>query len=160
MAHPLGLAIAALGLAFGAGALFIGGWGSGAVGPRAVPLLGAAVLLLSGLAIAFSRSDAAPAEVLGAGSAWDERERGDGRRVAWLLALAVLYVLAIDRVGYLAATGLAAPAFFAVFGLRRPTTLVAVAVLLPLALHVVFFRLLGVFPPVGAWFDVLDVVPL
>ena len=157
MSRLHGLAVAALGAAFAAAALFIGG-ADGAAGPRAVPLLAAATLVAAGAALAFGRSGTASSIV-----STEEAgvvDGGDGRRAAMLLALAVLYVLAIERVGYLAATALAAPAAFALFGVRRPATLLAVAVVVPLALHALFFRLLGVFPPLGAWFDVLDVVPL
>ncbi|MBM2576283.1 tripartite tricarboxylate transporter TctB family protein [Jannaschia sp. Os4] len=145
--RPVGLALVAAGVAGGLAALSIGGWTGGEWGPRTVPLLAAATLALAGVAIAASPAARPP------------RAAGEAR-VVLLLALAVLYVLGIDRIGYLLATGLAAPAAFALFGVRKPLRLVATAVAVPLALHLAFFRLLGVFPPLGSWFDLLDWVPL
>ena len=180
----LGLALAALGLGAAVAALSIGGWGADAWGPRTVPLLAALALLLSGLAVARVRpappspspsptAARPPRAVVGeppaadgpdgaAGTMTGERgnERGNERGVALLLGLAVLYVLGIDRVGYLVATALAAPAAFALFGVRRPLPLLAAAVVVPLALYLAFFRVLGVFPPLGAWFDLTDHLPL
>ncbi|MGR3539817.1 MAG: tripartite tricarboxylate transporter TctB family protein [Hasllibacter sp.] len=143
--RPLGLALIGAGLLAGGAALTIGG--PGEWGPRVVPLLAAATLALSGAAVA--------------ASARPPRAGADGTgRAVLLLGLAVLYVPAIDRVGYLVATALAAPAAFALFGVRGPARLALAATLVPLALHLAFFRLLGVFPPLGAWFDLLDRIPL
>ena len=148
--RTLGLALTSLGALAGAAALAIGdGWG-----PRTVPLLAAATMAAAGVAL--MRAPAAPAPARTPA----DPDAPPGRPVAWLMALAVLYVLGIDRVGYLAATALAAPATFALFGMRRPLPLLAAATVVPLALHLVFFRVLGVFPPLGAWFDLLDWVPL
>ena len=168
----LGIALVALGLAAGAAALGIGGWGEGAWGPRTVPLLAATTLAAAGVAVATASTRRGstrhgttahpPAAVEGEapdGASPDSPSAAPAAALR-LLGLAVLYVLAIDRVGYLLATALAAPAAFWLFGARRPVTLLLVATVLPLALHVAFFRLLGVFPPFGQWFDLLDVVPL
>lgn len=170
-ARPLGLAIALVGLASAVAVLSIGGWGSGAWGPRTVPLLASLLLVLCGVADALSppRLPVAGGGVVRAnegdppGTAHDGSRDGSlagDWRVAALLGLAVLYVLAIDRIGYLAATALISPCGFALFGVRRPLTLLAAALVVPLVLHVIFFRLLGVFPPFGRWFDLLDIVPL
>ena len=155
-ARPLGLALAALGVGACVAALSIGGWGADAWGPRTVPLLAALTLVAAGTAIAFPSAAAPPGAAEGKAPSHDP----GGVRVAMLLGLAVLYVLAIDRVGYLVATTLAAPTAFALFGVRRPAVLVAAALLVPLALHLVFFRVLGVFPPLGRWFDLVDHLPL
>lgn len=167
-ARPLGLAIALVGLASAVAVLSIGGWGSGAWGPRTVPLLASLLLVLCGAADALlsprlspTSEGTAPAnEGDPVGTARDDRSANDDWCAAALLGLAVLYVLSIDRIGYLAATALASPCGFALFGVRRPLALLAATLIVPLALHVAFFRLLGVFPPFGRWFDVLDVVPL
>ena len=157
----LGLSLVALGFAAGAAALTIGGWGEGAWGPRTVPLLAAATLALAGVAVALAPSTVEPPRAVEGVVAPSSSPKDEGEaRVALLLGLAVLYVLAIDRVGYIAATALASPVVFRLFGARRPLTLVLAAIVLPLALHVAFFRLLGVFPPLGSWFDLLDHVPL
>ena len=158
--HALGVALALLGLAAAGAALSIGGWGEGNWGPRTVPLLAAATLVAAGLATARAPSIARPPLAVEGEPVPPRGGAADEATVAWLLALAVGYVLLIDRVGYLVATALVAPAAFWLFGARRPLVLLAASTLVPLALHVVFFRLLGVFPPLGAWFDALDHVPL
>ena len=157
--RPVGLAIAAVGLATGTAALSIGGWGGGAWGPRTVPLLASLTMIAAGSAIAFSARRARPSGVAGADPRPNASSSGD-LRVAWYLGLAVVYVLAIDRVGYLLATALATPPAFSLFGVRRPLALVLSALIVPLALHLAFFRVLGVFPPLGRWFDLLDHLPL
>lgn len=147
--RPLGLALIAVGGAAGVAAFAIGG-GDGAWGPRIVPLLAAVTIAAAGLALV------RPAPPTGAGEG-----AGDPTApVILLLGVAILYVIAIDCVGYLVATALAAPAAFALFGMRRPLLLLSAAIAVPLVLHAVFFRLLGVFPPLGRWFDLLDHLPL
>ena len=147
-ARVVGLALATAGLATAGLSLGLGSGMGDAWGPRMVPLLAASALTAAGLADAAWPHPAVVPDAAGAG------------RVALLLGLAVLYVAAIDRVGYLLSTALAAPAALTLFGQRRIPVLVAAAIGLPVALHLVFFRLLGVFPPWGVWFDLLDVVPL
>ena len=161
--RPLGLVLVAIGLLSGGAALSIGGWGEGAWGPRTVPLLAALALVLSGASVTLSPSADSSRPVEGepplAGT--PDRAPASGEwRVPALLALAVLYVLGVDRAGYLVATAFAAPATFWLFEARRPLALVLAALLVPLALHLAFFRVLGVFPPLGRWFDLLDHVPL
>lgn len=174
--RPVGVATVAAGLAAALGALAIGGWGGDDWGARTVPLIAALTLVTSGVAIlaparsspARSFPPARPAvSSVGAPAGSPPVPAGDADAddapafaPAMLLALGILYVLAIDRIGYLASTALVAPLAFVLFGERRPLVLALAATLVPLALHVVFFRLLGVFPPFGRWFDVLDVVPL
>ena len=160
--RPLGLALIAAGLAAGGAALAIGGWGASAWGPRTVPLAAAATLAAAGAAVAvgpFRPAAHPPTAVEGEAPDGASPASGDGATL-WLLALGVLYALLIERIGYLAATALAAPGAFWLFGARRPLPLLLAATLAPLALHATFFRLLGVFPPLGAWFDALDHLPL
>ncbi len=75
-----------------------------------------------------------------------------------LLFLSVAYVWTISVFGYLIATAIAAPAALWLFGIRNPVGLGAAAVLCPAIYHLIFFQLLGVFPPLGRWFDLLDVI--
>ena len=159
-----GLALAALGLAACLGALAIGeGWGAESWGPRTVPLLAGAALLAAGLADAASGAapGAASEAASGARAPVDRDAASDGNpRLVWaLLGTFVLYALLMARTGYVVSTAAASVAAFALFGARRPAVLVAVGVLCPLGLHLVFFSLLGAFPPRGTWFDVLDWLP-
>ena len=153
MARTVGLGLAALGAAAGIAALGIGsGWGAGSWGPRAVPLLAAGALVLAGLA---ESRTAGPAPAAG-----PVQGSGDERPAWALLVIAVLHVILLGRMGFLISTMLAAPTVFWLFGVRGFMRLLAAAILLPLALHAVFFRFLGVFPPRGSWFDLLDLLPL
>ena len=142
-----------LGLAAAASAMAIdldpsGGWGA-----RLFPLIGSAAILAAGLAeLAAAGRIPAPAS--------SDHAPSDLRAVAAMVALALAYVWIMGHLGYLISTALAAPLALALFGIRRPAALLAGAVLAPLAYHLVFFRALGVFPPMGDWFDLLDVVAL
>ena len=74
------------------------------------------------------------------------------------MALGVAYILLISKLGYLIATALIAPAILWLFGIRNPVGLLAAAILCPAVYHFIFFVLLGVFPPYGEWFDLLDLL--
>ncbi|WP_343035274.1 tripartite tricarboxylate transporter TctB family protein [Parasulfitobacter algicola] len=78
--------------------------------------------------------------------------------IAALLLLSLAYVWVMAKFGYLISTGLAAPLALWIFGVRSKTGLAAAAVLCPAVYHMIFFKLLGVFPPLGRWFDLLDVL--
>lgn len=75
-----------------------------------------------------------------------------------LLALAIAYAWLITKFGYLIASGLVAPAALFLFGIRSPLGLIAAMVICPTVYHLTFFELLGVFPPFGEWFDLLDII--
>lgn len=75
-----------------------------------------------------------------------------------VLALAIAYAWLITKFGYLIATGLVAPAALFLFGIRSPLGLIAAMVICPAVYQLTFFELLGVFPPFGEWFDLLDVI--
>ena len=78
--------------------------------------------------------------------------------VGGLSFLSFAYWWAIGAVGYLLATAMAAPLALAAFDVRRPLVLGLAALLCPLVYHLVFFEALGVFPPYGAYFDLLDLL--
>ena len=80
-------------------------------------------------------------------------------QVLLMVVLSLLYVWMIARFGYLLSTSAAAVAALMVFGIRKPLGLVVAAILCPIVYHVIFFELLGVFPPFGLWFDLLDWLP-
>ena len=115
-------------------------------GARLFPLAGSLALILLGVA---ELRNAPGAGVV---------ERRHVPAIAALVVLSVGYVWAISAVGYLIATAVAAPMALVIFGVRRPLGLTVAAVLCPMAYHVVFFEILGVFPPLGRYFDLLDVI--
>ncbi|WP_299599440.1 tripartite tricarboxylate transporter TctB family protein [uncultured Tateyamaria sp.] len=115
-------------------------------GARFFPLAGSIALILLGLA-----------ELRNApGTHTTERKHLPA--IAALLMLSVAYVWVISGFGYLIATALAAPAALWIFGIRSAAGLGLAALLCPAAYHLVFFKLLGVFPPLGRYFDLLDVI--
>lgn len=75
-----------------------------------------------------------------------------------LIALSVGYTLGVTWFGYLVATAVAAPVAFYLFGIRSKAGLLCAFFLCPVIFHLVFFYGLGVFPPYGLWFDLLDVI--
>jgi len=122
---------------------------NGDTGARTFPFLAAGALLVLG-ALEARKGINAPGQQL----AFPERAPA----VLGTIAIGIFYVLLITKLGYLIATAVAAPLILMVFGLRNPLGLLAAAVLCPAVYHLIFFELLGVFPPYGEWFDLLDVL--
>ncbi|WP_282609119.1 tripartite tricarboxylate transporter TctB family protein [Pelagibius sp. Alg239-R121] len=79
-------------------------------------------------------------------------------QVIGLFLLAVIYQQSLQWFGYLLPTALVAPVALYAFGVRSWIGLALSAVLCPLIFHIVFFELLGVFPPFGEVFDLLDAI--
>jgi putative tricarboxylic transport membrane protein len=75
-----------------------------------------------------------------------------------MLLLSLAYVWLMAKLGYLISTALAAPMAMWIYGIRNPLGLIVAAILSPLIYHLIFFVGLGVFPPLGEWFDLLDVI--
>ena len=121
----------------------------GGIGPRVFPMAGS--LLMAGLGllqIAGAWKSAASGTILGK----------DLLPAAALAGLSVIYVIGITQVGYLLSTMAAAPAVLFLFGIRSPAGLILAAVMCPAVYHLIFFVGLGVFPPYGLQFDLLDVI--
>ncbi len=116
----------------------------GGQGARIFPLISAAVLVLLGTLETLTTYRPATT----APSGWV--------RVLLLFLLALSYVVSIGLIGYLAATAIAAPLIFLLFGRDHPLELFAAALFCPIVYHLVFFVGLGVFPPYGIWFDLQD----
>ena len=113
---------------------------------RSFPLISAATLiLLGGLLLRPSADEEAPATSIPRGP-------------FYLLALVIIYLWLIGKFGYLISTAAIAPVTLWLFGIRNPTTLAVAAIAIPAAYHVLFFEVLGVFPPYGEWFDLFDVI--
>ncbi|WP_245912859.1 tripartite tricarboxylate transporter TctB family protein [Litoreibacter ponti] len=115
-------------------------------GARFFPLAGSISLILLGIAELYGARPSQPSD------------RKHLPAILALLLLSVAYVWSISAVGYLFSTALAAPLVLYIFGVRNRIGLCAAAVLCPAIYHAVFFVALGVFPPFGRWFDLLDVL--
>jgi hypothetical protein len=75
------------------------------------------------------------------------------RDVVILFVIAVIYQQSFNWFGYLLPTAIVAPLALYLFGVRSPKGLMLAAVLCPLMFHLIFFKLLGVYPPYGEIFD-------
>jgi hypothetical protein len=87
------------------------------------------------------------------------KEKTDNRllmQIAAALALSLFYVWIISKLGYLISTAIVAPSILLLFGIRNPLGLLIAAIVCPAVYHALFFMGLGVFPPYGEWFDLLD----
>ena len=140
----VGGVVLSLGLAAALSALAIPLGPDGDWGARLFPLLASGALILAGL------------NELRPGPREASKGDGDSAKVIALAALGVLYIWMISQIGYLAASPPVVAAALYLFGIRRRITLIISAIVVPLALHVFFFRLLGAFPPLGDRFDILD----
>jgi hypothetical protein len=89
----------------------------------------------------------------------DSMTTGPGRpwlRVLALIILAILYHQAIFNFGYELSTAAVGPIVLWTFGVRNKWGLALSVILYPVIFHLLFFKLLGVFPPFGNIFDLLD----
>lgn len=75
-----------------------------------------------------------------------------------LAVLAFVYYGGLVLFGYVLPTLVVAPAVFAAFGMRGFGKLLAAAIVCPLLLYLLFFVVLGVYPPRGEWFDMMDII--
>lgn len=149
--HQTGPAIAmlAMGVVAVAASFWIPLDYDGSMGARIFPLMSAGVLILLGGLLLWPVKADERAEVSPAGIPVGP---------LMLLALIVLYLWLIGKLGYLISTGFVTPVALWLFGIRRPAGLLFAAVAAPLTFHLIFFEALGVFPPYGAWFDLLDLI--
>lgn len=90
----------------------------------------------------------------------DETEQANDNsatlHVISLFAVALVYQQSIRWFGYVLPTVVVAPVALSLFGVRNIIGLALSVVLCPLVFHIIFFELLGVFPPYGEVFDLLD----
>lgn len=80
------------------------------------------------------------------------------KTVIAVAVLAFVYQYAMVAFGYLLPTALIAPVMLYIFGIRSVVGLAVSMVLCPLVFHLLFFELLGVFPPYGSVFEPLDLI--
>lgn len=121
-----------------------GGWGA-----RIFPLVGSGSLLLLGAIELFKGMKGELASAV---------EKFNLPAVLGMLALALSYVWVMNRFGYLLSTGVAAPIALWLFGVRSRVGLLVAAIVCPALYHLIFFEGLGVYPPLGRWFDLIDVI--
>lgn len=102
--------------------------------------------------------------LLGAGRAasfeGDDARQGTGSvlYILGLFVIALLYQQFIRWFGYVLPTAIVAPVVLYIFGVRSWVGLAVSVVVCPLIYHIIFFELLGVFPPYGEVFDLLDAI--
>ena len=83
---------------------------------------------------------------------------GGALHVVVLFVVALLYQQSLRWFGYILPTAIAAPVVLSMFGVRSPTGLALSVVLCPLAFYLIFFVALGVFPPYGEVFDLMQAI--
>ncbi|WP_298849198.1 tripartite tricarboxylate transporter TctB family protein [uncultured Ruegeria sp.] len=91
-----------------------------------------------------------------AGEAQSEPDNGATLEIVGLFIIALIYQQSFRWFGYLVPTAIVAPLILYIFGVRSRIGLALSVVLCPLVFHVIFFVLLGVFPPYGEVFDLLN----
>ena len=149
-AYAEGLVLAAISL----GAIW-GAWQVPAASPgdtwagivpfaASVALLGLSILLLA----AASRQSA--------GVAQTTSDNGATLQIVGLFVIALIYQQSFRWFGYLVPTAIVAPVVLYIFGVRSWIGLAISVVVCPLVFHIIFFVLLGVFPPYGEVFDLLS----
>lgn len=149
----IGMGLAVLGLAAIGASMSIPIDSDGSWGARIFPLFAAVALIIIGVIEALKTR---PVRI--------QAEQAESflkvqiPQILTLLLLALVYFWLIGKFGYLISTGIAAVLALMLFGVRNPIGLAAAAVLCPLVYHLLFFVLLGVYPPFGEWFDLLDII--
>lgn len=122
----------------------------GGLGARVFPLISSGALVLLGALGVLSGLK---------GFGHDEQTKEDRRtllKISALLLLSIFYVWIIGKLGYLIATALVSPLILLLFGVRNPVGLLIAVIACPAIYHAIFFIALGVYPPYGEWFDLLD----
>lgn len=78
--------------------------------------------------------------------------------VLGLFLVALVYQQSFRWFGYILPTAIVAPIVLYMFGVRNWIGLAVSVVVCPLVFHTIFFELLGVFPPYGEVFDLLETI--
>lgn len=137
-------------------------WGASMVPPPpegetwagVLPMMAAVFLTLAGTSMAWLGSRKA-AEKSGHQIAFPSLDHRS-LNVLILIVLAVLYHQAIIRFGYELPTAAVGPLVLWLFGVRNKAGLLISILLYPVIFHLLFFKMLGVFPPLGTVFDLLE----
>lgn len=108
-----------------------------------------ALLVLSGfLLVGASRQ---PGDIVAANT-----DNGATVQIIVLFIIALIYQQSFHWFGYLLPTAFVAPVVLYMFDVRSWIGLAVSVVICPLVFHLIFFVLLGVFPPHGEVFDLLS----
>ena len=83
-------------------------------------------------------------------------DNGATVQIIALFIIALIYQHSFRWFGYLLPTAIVAPIVLYMFGVRSWIGLAISVVICPLVFHLIFFVLLGVFPPYGEMFDLLN----
>lgn len=151
-AYSEGLVIMLLGLVAVLGLWNVPAAGENETWAGIVPFgAGLALLLISGFMLYGARQAVAGGFIL-------LREHGATLQILSLFAIALIYQQSFRWFGYVLPTAIAAPVVLYIFGVRNRLGLALSIVLCPLVYHLIFFKALGVFPPIGEVFDLLDAV--
>ena len=75
-----------------------------------------------------------------------------------LFVVALIYQQSLRWFGYVLPTAIAAPVVLTLFGVRSGVGLAISVVLCPLIFYLIFFVALGVFPPYGEVFDLMQAI--
>ncbi len=142
-----GLVLAVIGAGFLTASFDIRITEAGLIGPRFVPQVVCGLVVASGLILALGRR-----------TAGGESGPALPLRAALLIAIGLVNVWLVPRVGYAAATMLVAGSVFALFGQRDWRVIAGGAVVSGVAFHLLFIELMGVFMPAGRWFDLARMI--
>ncbi|WP_170412148.1 tripartite tricarboxylate transporter TctB family protein [Ruegeria arenilitoris] len=108
-----------------------------------------ALLFLSGLMLAGAARQTT-------GGASHAQDNGAALQIIGLFIIALIYQQSFRWFGYLLPTAIVAPLVLYFFGVRSRIGLAVSVILCPLIFHLIFFVLLGVYPPYGEVFDLLS----
>ncbi|WP_170516252.1 tripartite tricarboxylate transporter TctB family protein [Ruegeria atlantica] len=108
-----------------------------------------ALLFLSGLMLAGAARQTT-------GGANHAQDNGAALQIIGLFIIALIYQQSFRWFGYLLPTAIVAPLVLYFFGVRSRIGLAVSVILCPLIFHLIFFVLLGVYPPYGEVFDLLS----
>jgi putative tricarboxylic transport membrane protein len=144
------LALLLIGVCAMAASMYIPRDLDGGLGARVFPMMSSGALILLGIL-------GIPAGLKEPTKKPKEKEGGNLLlQITLLLALSFFYVWLISKLGYLVSTALVSPLILMLFGIRNPLSLLIAAIVCPAVYHAIFFMGLGVYPPYGEWFDLLD----
>ncbi|WP_170376906.1 tripartite tricarboxylate transporter TctB family protein [Ruegeria atlantica] len=90
------------------------------------------------------------------GGASHAQDNSAALQIIGLFIIALIYQQSFRWFGYLLPTAIVAPLVLYFFGVRSRIGLAVSVILCPLIFHLIFFVLLGVYPPYGEVFDLLS----